>query len=292
MAPTLQRNKAGLGLLDLPPEVRHDIYRHLFCHKPTPITLGLQDSLPHWDHFYDSDSEEPPDPIFYTALFRVNKAISHDALQFAYASNSFRFDNEIETFCRLGVTALNSIRTLRVYKNAWLDSSYATAFWQTLNQSCGGLELLIIEAASHVLLGAIPRFKDFMASIPAGQSRPKLILDLTVLDRHFSFDIPEREYQSALEELHGSMKGPGRTLSPAALQYKSVMRLPRHVKEVRVVVDIGAGAFKALQEILGKSNNLGFVRSKDIASVACDGTEGRGERHCFTWQGDDNNMKV
>jgi hypothetical protein len=223
----------------------------------------------------------------------VNKAISQDALQFAYASNSFRFDKDIETFCKLGTIALASIRSLRVYKNAWLNSSYATAFWETLDQSCSSLELLIVEAASHVLLGAIPYLRDYMASIPTSQSRPRLILDVTVMDRHFSFDLPGRDYQSALQELRenmGELEEGER--NPSALQYKCVMRLPTHVKDIRLVVDIGPGAYGALSETLDDFTGLGFVRSEDIASVTDNGIEGRGKRHCYIWQGDGNSVKV
>jgi hypothetical protein len=269
-----------VGLLDLPPEVRHEIYRHLFCHTPSPITLGVQDFFSKWTSF--SPFDELREPVFYTALFRANKPISRDALQFAYSSNSFRFDKDIETFCKLGSVALAAIKTLRVYKNAWLNSSYATAFWDTLRRSCTSLELLIVEAASHVLLGAIPYLKDYMASVPAGQARPRLILDLTVLDRHFSFDFPDRDHQSALQELHENM-GQSKHNS-AVLQRTYVMRLPTHPKEVRFVVDIGPGAYRALTNTLEEFPDLGFVRAEDIVDVSGDGIGGRGKRHCFIWR--------
>ncbi|KIW71506.1 hypothetical protein PV04_03663, partial [Phialophora macrospora] len=269
-----------LGLLDLPPEVRHEIYRQLFCHKPSPITLGIQDFFTRWASF--SPFDESQEPTFYTALFRVNKAISRDALQYAYSSNSFRFDKDIETFSTLGPIALASIKTLRVYKNAWLNSSYATAFWRTINQSCSGLECLTVEAASHVLLSAIPYLKDFMASIPARQAKPRLILDLAVFDRHFSFDFPDREYQSARQDLQENM-GDRKGDSPPT-HYTYVMRLPRHVKEIRFVLDTGPGAFLALDETLGEAADLFFVKSDDIAPVARDVFGGRGKYHCFVWQ--------
>ena len=268
------------GLLDLPLEVRHQIYRHLFCHKPSPITLGFQDYFTKWASF--SLSDEPQEPTFYTALFRLNKAISHDTLEFAYSSNSFKFDKDIETFSKLGAVALASIRTLRVYKNAWLNGSCATVFWNTLNESCPRLELLVVEAPSHVLLRAIPYMKDFMASIPSSPSRPRLILDLTVLDRHFSFDFPDREYESALQDLEENTQSSEERST--LLQYIYVMRLPRHVKEIRFVLAVGPGAYRALDETLEAATDICFVKGDDIAPLAGDGIEGRGKRQCFRWR--------
>ena len=165
----LQRSPP-LGLLDLPLEVRQQIYRHLFCHTPSPITLGCERFFG-WASF--SPFDEAPEPTFYTALFRTNKALSRDALHFAYSANSFRFVMDIDTFSKLGLTALASIRSLRVYKNAWLNSSYTTTFWKTLGHSCLSLEILVVEVAAHVVLGAIPYLKDYMMSISATQPKPK-----------------------------------------------------------------------------------------------------------------------
>lgn len=275
------------GLMDLPPEVRHEIYKHLFCHKPSPITLSHQDFYAKWAHFSPFlEPQQQEQPTFYTALFRVNKAISRDALQFAYSANSFKFDKDIETFCKLGSIALASIKCLRVYRDAWLDSSYATAFWETVNRSCSSLELLIVEAASHVLLSAIPYMKDFMASIPPGQPKPSLILDLIVLDRHFSFDFPDHDYRSAIQDLQESTKGRGNggDGESVSLHYKYAMRLPKHTKDIRFLLDIGAGAFRALDETLSRSADLCFVQADDIPHVGGHDIDGRGKRHCFVWQ--------
>ena len=271
-----------LGLLDLPPEVRHQIYQHLFCHKPSPITLGCQDFFAKWAAWSLPPIEEPSEPTFHTAIFRVSKVVSRDALQYAYSANSFRFDKDIETFCKLGAIALASIKYLRIYKNAWLKSSYATAFWKTLNQSCSSLELLVVEAASHVLLSAIPYLKDFVASIAQDQARPKLILDLNVWDRHFSFDFPDREYQSALEDLHQNVGDADRKAH--LMPYTYVMRMPRHVKEIRFVLDIGPGAWRALSETMEEAADIRFVRDDEIPTIGGDLFEGRGKRHCFIWK--------
>ncbi|KIW96703.1 uncharacterized protein Z519_02094 [Cladophialophora bantiana CBS 173.52] len=272
-----------LGLLDLPVEVRHQIYAHLFCHKPSPITLGYQDFFTKWAIWSPSDEKGMPhEPTFYTELFRVNKAISRDTLEFAYGANSFRFDKDIQTFCNLGSIALASIKTLRVYKNAWLNSSYATIFWRTLHQRCPSLHLLIIEAASHVLLAAIPYLKDFMASVPRGQPKPKLVLDLNVWDRHFSFDFPDREYQTALQDLRQNLLDDDwkEFLNP----YIYVMRMPRHAKEIHFVLDLGPGAFRALEEVLRQPTELCFVETNPGLSSSGDHLAGRGKRRCFIWK--------
>ncbi|OAL25999.1 hypothetical protein AYO20_10268 [Fonsecaea nubica] len=273
-----------LGLLDLPTEVRHQIYAYLFCHKPNPITLGFHDFYTKWATWPLSDEarETPHEPTFHTALFRVNKAISRDALQFAYGANSFRFDKDIQTFCHLGAIALASIKTLRVYRNAWLNSSYATSFWRTLDRHCPGLELIVIEAASHILLAAIPYLKDFMASIPHGQAKPRLVLDLNVWDRHFSFDFPDGDYQTALQDLRRTMVESDwkESLDP----YIYVMRMPRHVKEIRFALDLGPGAFRALEEVLSQSSDLCFVQADQATSNAAGHVAGRGIHRCLIWK--------
>ncbi|KIW26727.1 uncharacterized protein PV07_06538 [Cladophialophora immunda] len=274
-----------LGLLDLPAEVRHQIYAHLFCHKPSPITLGFHDFFTKWAATwspFEGEQEAPHEPTFHTALFRVNKAISRDALQFAYGANSFRSDKDIQTFCALGPVALASIKTLRVYRNAWLNSSYATSFWRTLDQRCPGLELLVVEAASHILLAAIPYLNDFMASIPRGQRKPKLVLDLNVWDRHFSFDFPDRDYQSALQDLRRNMLESDwkEFLDP----YIYVMRMPRHVQEIRFALDLGPGALRALEEVLRQSTDLCFVEADQASSSTGGHLAGRGKYRCLVWK--------
>ncbi|OAP56742.1 hypothetical protein AYL99_08854 [Fonsecaea erecta] len=272
-----------LGLLDLPTEVRHQIYRHLFCHRPGPITLGFHDFFSKWASLsLSEDREAPHEPTFHTSLFRVNKAISRDTLEFAYSANCFRFDKDIQTFCNLGSIALASIKTLRVYRNAWLNSSYAISFWRTLNQRCPSLALLVVEAASHILLAAIPYLKDFMASIPRGHARPNLVLDLNVWDRHFSFDFPDREYQTALQDLRSNMLESD--WKEFSYPYIYVMRMPRHVKEIRFALDLGPGALRALEEVLRQSTDLCFVEADPESSNSAGHVAGRGKHRCFVWK--------
>ncbi|KIX10331.1 uncharacterized protein Z518_01413 [Rhinocladiella mackenziei CBS 650.93] len=269
-----------LGLLDLPPEVRHKIYRYLFCHKPLPITLGSGDRIPQINETWlDVDETEP---TFYTEIFRVNKAISCDALQFAYSANSFRLFTDLHSFCRLGATALASIRTLAIFNNCWKPGGHISVIWDTFNQRCPSLEYLIVQPSSHILLQAIPHLKDFFASIPQNEPRPRLVLDIHVWDRHFSFDIPDREHKKALEELHGTWGAAG--WRGFADPEEIVMRMPRHVKQIDFVLEMGPGAVQALNEFLHESPNVFFVETDEQLSYSGHQREGRRAHHCYYWE--------
>ncbi|KIX93753.1 uncharacterized protein Z520_10659 [Fonsecaea multimorphosa CBS 102226] len=279
------QHPSRLGLLDLPIEVRHQIYGHLFCHKPVPIVLGFRsDFFAKWETWSPcEDSDAPPhEPTFHTALFRVNKPISRDAIEFAYSSSSFCFDKDLQTFCNLSPIALASIKTLWIFRTAWLNSSDATSFWCTLDQRCPSLDLLVVEVASHILLPAIPYLKDFMASIPPGQAKPNLILDLHVWDRHFSFDFPDRDYQRALQDLQSNLVESDRKefLNP----YIYVMRMPRRAKEIHFDLDLGPGEFRALVEVLRQPTALCFVEADQPSSNSGGHVTGRGKHLCFTWK--------
>lgn len=273
--------KRQLDLLDLPPEVRHQIYNYLFCHKPSPIALGHEVASSKWEAWAVND--EPSDPTFYTGLFRVNKAISHDALQFAYSTNSFRLNADLETFTKLGPTSLASIKALSVFNNVWSSSAYARRVWETLGERCSGLELLIVQPASHVLFRAIPYVKEFVASIPPGQERPELVLDLNVWDRHFSFDLPDREYRRSLEELKGADTSVDDEWNEFMSPHRMIMRMPKHVKQIQFVLDVSLGAVQALDEVLKESTGLKFVRTKDPPTSGGHHLGGRRTRHCYVW---------
>jgi hypothetical protein len=61
----------SLSLLHLPAEVRHQIYEHVPCHRPSPLSLASEAHQLSW-----SQDDAAVEPTFYTELFRVNKAIT------------------------------------------------------------------------------------------------------------------------------------------------------------------------------------------------------------------------
>jgi len=276
-----QRQK--LGILDLPPEVRHEIYKHLFCHKRLPISLGAELILPsHAPPFMRDD--ELAEPTFYTEIFRLNKAISRDALQFAYGANTFRLVGDVTPFCSLGSTALASIKTLTIFNNSWLSGTKSGAVWNTLCTRCTGLELLIVRPSSHLLLGAIPYLKDFVASIPGGQNPPRIQLSLNLLDRHFSFDFPDREYRRALQELNCKFGDEERKgLNPR----EAVMRMPKHVKQIDLVLDVSPDVVQALDEFLLSSPQHRLVKAKEPPECVDHQRVGRRTGCLYIWEDGD-----
>lgn len=278
-------------LLDLPPEVRHQIYRHLFCHQPSPITLAREDALKQWAAFSPDAEPEVREPTFHTAIFRVNKAISRDALRYAYSANRFQLLSDLDTFCNLGATALASIKTLSVFNRCWSGSPPARAIWDTLSGSCPGLEFLIVRPASHVLFGAIPYLRDFIAAIPPDRARPTLVLELNVWERHFSFDFPDRDYRNAQNDLkHGppADECTGSSSSPSlSSSYTNIMRMPSHVKKISFVLDVSPAAMQALDDFLAESLDLHLVKLDKLDEVPLiedHHREGRRTRHYYAWE--------
>ncbi|KAK5458071.1 hypothetical protein LTS15_004150 [Exophiala xenobiotica] len=277
--------RKSISLLDLPPEVRHQIYKHLFCNRAWPIPLGSGTLAP----LQLQEKNDLLEPIFHTALFRVSKAISTDALRFAYGANSFQLPADLTSFCQLGLTALASIRTLTVYNNCWLVGRESSTAWEILNYKCSALELLVVQPSTHLLWQAIPRLKEYVASFDNAHdlsSRPKLVFDLYIFDRHFSFDLPEREYRRALQELKG-VPGSNSTRQGFMPVDQMVSLLPKHVKRIDFVLDVSAGGIRALEEVLQESSDLPLVKVK-LPSPDNSYRLGSRARLCYVW---DENLK-
>ncbi|KIW10051.1 hypothetical protein PV08_11674 [Exophiala spinifera] len=273
-----QTAQKSVGFLDLPTEVRHKVYKDLFCHRALPIPLGSGSLAPlQLQHKIDLD-----EPVFHTALFRVNKDISTDAIRFAYSVNSFQLPSDLTSFCRLGSTALASIRSLTVYNNCWLAGRESQAVWDIINHRCSSLELLVVQPSTHLLWQAIPQLKKYVAEFDwAKASRPRLVFHLYVFDRHFSFDLPEREYQRALQELKGAEgdhDGWYGFLKPGEM----VSLLPRHVKQINCVLDVSAGGIHALDEVIRDSSDLPLIKMTLPASTKTF-RHGSRDQLCYVW---------
>ncbi|KIW10219.1 hypothetical protein PV08_11180 [Exophiala spinifera] len=269
---------SSIGLLDLPLEVRHQVYKHLFCHRALPIPLGPGSLAP----LQLQDKEDLAEPIFQTSIFRVNKALGTDALRFAYSANSFQLPADLSVFCRLGAVALASIWVLTVHNNCCLDGEESTRVWDIINHKCSGLELLIVQPSTHLLWQAIPHLKEYVASFGTDtSSRPRLVFDLYVFDRHFSFDTPEREYRRALQELKGTVVTDYRWGGPVNVR-EIVSFLPKHVKQINFVLDVNTGGVCALDEVLQDSADLPLVKVPLPASGK-DCRYGFRDQLCYIW---------
>lgn len=282
----------ALGLYDLPVEVRHQIYKHLFCHKPSPVEFAAnhQATLENWPTDACSSAPKPP-PTFYTSIFRVNKTISRDALQFAYSANSFLITNamDMDRFCSLGAIALASMKSICMFSIAFESTDYARETWRVLNQRCTNLEVLMIEPSSFLAFATIPYLKDFIDTCSEQSSHPEVLLDLYVLDRHFAFESPAHEYRQAMQVL-------GKQLGPNAKSWKGFLRpqrvithIPKHVKQIYLAADVSAQAVLAFEEVLDDEPTLRFERTTpDRFPSNAMPRIGRNMRWCYRWKsGDD-----
>ena len=279
--------KPCISFIDLPPEVRRQIYSYLFCSSSTssPISLSESPSQGFGSNWLSDESVPEPTPTFTTSVFRLNKAISYDALHFAYSVNSFSLNGDLGPFSSLGTLALASIRHLTMFNNYWYisRSSGGQVLQQSLERKCTGLDLLTLECSSHLVQSSIPRLKAFLDSIPAGRSRPKLLLDLYVLDRHFSFDAPERDYQLSL----GCLRKISQALTAGAEQRgasEAIMRLPRHPKQIDFVSDVGTGFVRALDDFLLQHPEHGFVKVLAPPQPSNGQRPGRLRRIWYVWE--------
>ncbi|KAL6245186.1 hypothetical protein RBB50_007961 [Rhinocladiella similis] len=270
---------SSIGLLDLPLEVRRQIYKDLFCHRAWPIPLGPGTLAP----LQLQDKDDLAEPIFQTAVFRVNKAIGTDALRFAYSANNFQLPADLSVFCHLGAIALASIRTLTVHNNCWLVGEETRRVWDIINHKCSRLELLIVQPSTHLLWQVIPHLKEYVASFGKDTLfRPKLAFDLYVFDRHFSFDLPEREYRRALQELKGAVDSDYGWRGFVSVR-EIVSFLPKHVNQIDFVLDVSAGGIRALDEALRDSADLPLVKMAQPSP-------GKGYRYgaqaqlCYIWK--------
>lgn len=268
-------------LTDLPTEVRHQIYTYLFCCSTGPISLSCRPHDPKASSWLGDDG--PPEATFCTSLFRLNKAISIDALQFAYSANSFSLNGNLNRLRSLGSIALASIKRLTLFNNFWeISPEVLDQLRQLLESRCTGLEVFTLETSAHFVVRSIPYMKDFLDDISQGTPRPKLVLDLYVLDRHFSFDAPEKDYRLSLLSLHKRPVHLGLVdPRPAA---ESVKQLPKRAKQITIVSDVGTGFVRALDEFLLEFPEHRFVKTQSPPDSLDVLRPGRSTRIWYIWE--------
>ncbi|RVX69471.1 hypothetical protein B0A52_06535 [Exophiala mesophila] len=225
----------------------------------------------------------PPEAPFCTSLFRLNKAISNDALQFAYSANSFSLNGNLSRLQSLGVIALASIKRLTLFNNFWaISQEVLVQLRQLLDSRCTSLEVFTLETSAHFVVQSLPYLQDFLDEIPKESPRPKLVLDLYVLDRHFSFDAPEKDYRLSLLCLHKKSVHLGLVDPfPAA---ESVKQLPRRTKQITIVSDVGTGFIRALDEFLLEFPEHRFVKTQNPPSSLDVLRPGRSTRIWYIWE--------
>lgn len=237
------------AFLNLPIEVRHKVYRHLFCKQAEPVWI-----VAHYRVFKPLHMVmvSQPDPIFETPLFRCCKRFHDDAVPFAYGANSFELRGDLSSFCTLNRLALSSIRNLSVTQERWTDSSQEEKTWQLIQQCCGSLEVLEIMINQDTLLSAIPILTVSRSISSSLLDLPKLALDLYVWDRHFQFDPFIRDLARSRDILQ-------RSESREHLEHiirKRLLRLPDRLQMAVLVADVTEGAVSAIDNHLGSMISL------------------------------------
>ncbi|USP81016.1 hypothetical protein yc1106_08290 [Curvularia clavata] len=191
--------KHPLSLIDLPPSVRNNIYRH--CLDTEMVNLG-EPNVSYTHKLHDGvltfSSSRPPFPIT-SSLFHVNKAISRDALEYFYKKNLWvRFD-VYTADARHAKTPLEDSGLL-----------FSTASPSAVEKATRhALEVVLVEKNSaqkraSVMFPAqyLPRLINFLeqASRATTSWAPSHTLFLTVLN---TYDFPVSRLQGDLLELFG-----------------------------------------------------------------------------------------
>jgi hypothetical protein len=230
-----------------------------------------------WQTFTSSE----PDPIFETQTFRLCKKIHEDAVRFAYGFNDFELRDDFSEFCRLGATALSSIRNLTVTQGGWCaETSVEDGAWAIIRDQCLGLIHLEVVLHSDMLVPAIPYLREFLFN-KDGQSCPKVAVDLHVWDRHFSFDTDNRDYLRAQQMIDGTyVSGP---LSPKSIPPRErITRLPRHTAHIVLTADVAAGTVRALDDYLASLSSPFLVKSsKNVPMKGHRAAGGRSNRYWY-----------
>lgn len=259
--------------MDLPIEVRHAIYTHLFCHQGSPISISQK--------YRGLNSFEPSEPIFYTEMFRVCKAIYHDAIAFAYSANEFILQDSYPAFCCLGSEAHRSIKDLTVVHNHWTsEDAVEILAWDFIQTRCTGLKCLEVDLHSDMLLEAVSHLNLFYKALKVGENRPTISLDLYVWERHFSFDPVDREYRRSLALLRGTHEK-SRYTPNFVNPRKRVLRLPSSPSDIVFSSDVSPAAVQALDNFLESVDNIHLIKTQralpNTGRRAC----GRSARFCY-----------
>ncbi|RMZ71296.1 hypothetical protein GMOD_00005830 [Pyrenophora seminiperda CCB06] len=187
-----------LGLTDLPPSIRNNIYK--YCLDTEVVNVGLPNvSYTHTitDSVLKFHASRSPFPIA-TSLFYVNKAISKEALHFFYSKN---------LWVRLHVYSADARHVKTLLQDSGLLFSTAAAPEAAEKCTQHALEVVLVEKNSGVKRASVffpaqylPRLINFLnqASRATGTWAPMHKLFLDVVN---TYDFPLSRLQGDLLEL-------------------------------------------------------------------------------------------
>ena len=259
----------GNRLLDLPTEVRHRIFEYLFCANPVQLWMTSHYKAP------SLGIATTPDPIFQTQVFRLCTKMYRDAIMFAYSTNEIMIRDDFSAFWNLGAAALASIRHLTVMQVAWRpETKVEDRVWMIIQQHCINIARLHVALPDENLLPVVPYLKLLSSS-------QKLYLDLSVWDRHFTFDPVLREHARAkrlIEEGHSAGSNTPAFCTPK----QRVMRLPTHAREIILSADLTEGSIRGLDEFLASQDRPFLLKSPASAtSHQFQSVPGRSHRYLY-----------
>ena len=261
---------AGNKLLDLPTEVRHRIFGYLFCANPGQLwmsSLYKATSLGRVTTAY---------PIFQTQVFRLCTKMYRDAIMFAYSANDFLIRDDFSAFWNLGAAALASIRHLTVMQAARdpHTSVEERAVWPIIQQYCTNIAQLHVPLHDETLLPVVP----YLKLLPKSQ---KLYLDLSVWDRHFTYDSVMHEHARAKRLIEEGRSGESNRLEYCS-PTERVMRLPKHAREIILSADLTEGSIRALDEYIASQDRPFLLKSSaSEKSHQFQSVPGRSQRYLY-----------
>lgn len=263
------------NLLDLPVEIRHGIYRHLYLH-PFPIYIGTGSVGFGFGDDHDS--------VFCTPFFRVSKRAHLDAISYAYGKNQLVLKDAFKVFTSLSSTALAAIEHLTVVHCSWTaEHDSEGQAWNCLKANCSGLKDLELELHSDLLLQTVRHLREFFAAIPPNRPRPSLVLDVYVWARHLDFDGGNHDYTRSLQMLRG-----GHKKSPSTTHFVDpkirIRRLPSNATSIVLSADLDAATVHALDEFLDDNDDIPLVKTTKLISKNSMRSIGRTNRFCYTWR--------
>ena len=259
----------GNKLLDLPTEVRHRIFEYLFCANPGQLWMTSHYKTP------SLGIVTTPEPIFQTQVFRLCTKMYRDAIMFAYSANEIMIRDDFSAFWGLGAAALASIRHLTVMQVAWrAETKVEDRVWTIIQQYCINIARLQVALHDETLLPVIP----YLKLLPSSQ---KLYLDLSVWDRHFTFDPIMREHARAkrlIDEGHSTGEYTPQFCPPR----QRVMRLPTNARELILSADLTEGSIRALDEYIASQDRPFLLKSPASAtSHQFQSVPGRSHRYLY-----------
>jgi hypothetical protein len=263
------------NLLDLPVEIRHGIYRHLFLHE-NPVAIGTR--------YIGLRFGDDYDPVFYTPFFRVSKRASYDAISYAYGKNQLVLKDTFKAFTSLSSIALAAIEHLTVVHSSWTAEHESEGqAWSCLKAKCTGLRDLEVELHSDLLLQTVRYLSELFRTLPRDHPRPSLKLDLYVWAGHFDFDGGNRDYSRSLQMLRGGHKKTPSTPNFADPKVR-IQRLPSTATSIVLSADLNAATVQALDDFLDEHDEIPLIKTTEPISKTGRRSLGRTNRFCYTWK--------